>query len=184
MRAPWMYRFGAIALLFAGGLAVWVDATLSREWIAQTTNADKVFSGLSGGMAFIIAVLASAFGAIATNPLSWRILYMQSKRLAAISDTNERLLNLVGYGMLSLFILGGFIFVYGVDLISTYHKVQNFWLTVGIVFFGDLCFMLAVPLWMLSSTAKVAIEEFDSKISDARNGGSGRTVNTQSRRFE
>jgi hypothetical protein len=78
-----MYRFGAIALLFAGGLAVWVDATLSREWIAQTTNADKVFSGLSGGMAFIIAVLASAFGAIATNPLSWRILYMQSKRLAA-----------------------------------------------------------------------------------------------------
>jgi hypothetical protein len=177
-----MYRFGAIALLFAGGLAVWVDATLSREWIAQTTNADKVFPGLSGGMSFILATLASAFGAIATNPFSWQILYMQSKKLAAISDTNERILNLIGYGFLSLFILGGFIFVYGVDLVSTFHKVRNFWLTVGIVFFGDLCFMLAVPLWMLSSTAKVAIEEFDSKIGNARGGQ--RTVNTNGRRFE
>jgi hypothetical protein len=177
-----MYRFGAIALLFAGGLAVWVDASLSREWIAQTTNADQIWSGLSGGMAFILAALASAFGAVATNPVSWRILYMQSKRLAAISDTNERLLNLVGYGMLSLFILGGFIFVYGIDLISTYHKVKNFWLTVGIVFFGDLCFMLAVPLWMLSTTSKVAIEEFHNKMG-ATPGGQ-RTVNTQGRRFE
>ncbi len=183
MRAPWMYRFGAIALLFAGGLAIWVDASLSREWIANTTKADQVFPGLSGGMAFIIATLASAFGAIATNPVSWRILYMQSKRLAGINDTNERLLNLIGYGMLSLFILLGFIFVYGVDLISTYHRVQNFWLTVGIVFFGDLCFMCAVPLWMLSTTSKVAIDEFHEKMSKA-SGGTQRTVNTQGRRFE
>lgn len=182
MRAPWMYRFGAIALLFAGGLAVWVDASLSREWIATTTKADLVFPGLSGGMAFILATLASAFGAIATNPVSWRILYMQSKRLAAISDTNERILNLVGFGFLSLFILGGFIFVYGVDLISTYHKVKNFWVTVGIVFFGDLCFMLAVPLWMLSTTSQVAISEFYSKMGAAPGGQ--RTVNTQGRRFE
>ncbi len=70
MRAPWMYRFGAIALLFAGGLAVWVDASLSREWIwiAQTTNADQVWSGLSGGIAFMLpffnkwlAILVSSF---------------------------------------------------------------------------------------------------------------------------
>lgn len=182
MRAPWMYRFGAIALLFAGGLAVWVDASLSREWIATTTKADQVFPGLSGGMAFILATLASAFGAVATNPVSWRILYMQSKRLAAISDNNERILNLIGFGFLSLFILGGFIFVYGVDLISTYHKVQNFWVTVGIVFFGDLCFMLAVPLWMLSTTSEVAINEFYSKM--GANPGGQRTVNTQGRRFE
>lgn len=182
MRAPWMYRFGAIALLFAGGLAVWVDASLSREWIAQTTNADQVWPGLSGGVAFILAALASAFGAVATNPVSWRLLYMQSKKLAGITDTNERLLNLVGYGMLSLFILGGFIFIYGVDLISTYHKVKNFWLTVGIVFFGDLCFMLAVPLWMLSITSKVAIDEFHSRMGAVPGGQ--RTVNTSGRRFE
>jgi hypothetical protein len=35
---------------------------------------------------------------------------------------------------------------------------------VGIVFFGDLCFMLAVPLWMLSITSKVAIDEFHSRM--------------------
>ncbi len=181
MRAPWMYRFGAIALLFAAGLAIWVDASLSREWIANTTNADQVLPGLSTGIAFIIAVLASAFGAVATNPISWRILYMQSKRLAAISDSNERLLTLLGYGMLTLFIFGGFVFVYGVDLVSTYHKVNNFWLTVGIVFFGDLCLMLAVPLWMISNAAKVALEEFDHRIGNAR--GAARTVNTQGQRF-
>jgi hypothetical protein len=54
--------------------------------------------------------------------------------------------------------------------------------TVGIVFFGDLCFMLAVPLWMLSTTSQVAISEFYSKMGAAPGGQ--RTVNTQGRRFE
>jgi hypothetical protein len=47
-----MYRFGAIRLLFAGGLAVWVDAFLSRELSAMTytpgtkKTEDKVYRSM------------------------------------------------------------------------------------------------------------------------------------------
>ena len=181
MRSPWIYRVGAIALMFAAGLAIWVDASLSREWIATATNADQVMPGLSTGIAFIIATLASAFGAIATNPVSWRILFYQSKKVAAINDNHERLLNLLGYGFLVLFVFGGFAFVYGLDLISTYYKVKNIWLTVGIVFSGDLCLMLAVPLWQIGKAASATIRDFDNQIGMPRS--EPRTVNADGKRF-
>ena len=178
MRAPWMYRLGALLLLFAGGLAIWFDASFSRAWIAEVTGADKVMPGMSTGLAFILAVLASSFGAIATNPVSWRLLYLKSKRLAAITDAHERLLNILGNGVVALIILGGFVFVYGTNIISTQHQVKHFWLAVAIVFGSDLCFMLAVPLWLLSKASSIAIEEFHSTVE-----GGGRTVNTGARRF-
>ncbi|HBE17067.1 MAG TPA: hypothetical protein DDW51_05510 [Cyanobacteria bacterium UBA11367] len=183
MRSPWVYRAGAIALMFAAGLAIWVDASLSREWIASATSADKVMPNLSTGIAFIIAVLASAFGAIATNPVSWRILFYQSKKVASINDAHERLLNLLGYGMLMLFVFGGFIFIYGVDLVSTYHKVKNIWLTIGIVFSGDLCLMLAVPLWQIGKAADATIREFDNQIGMSSARGR-KTVDTHGERFQ
>jgi hypothetical protein len=130
-------------------------------------------------MAFILATLASAFGAVATNQDSWLFLYTQSRTIAAIADTNERLLRLVGNAIVSLIILGGFVTVYGLDLISTHATVKSWVLTFAIVFSSDLCFMLAVPLWLLSKGTKAKLDEIDAKLSG--HSGRTRTVNTSAK---
>ena len=62
MRSPWMYRFGAILLIFAGAMAISIDAKFSQQWISDMTGADTLMPGLAGKMAFILATLASAYG--------------------------------------------------------------------------------------------------------------------------
>lgn len=180
MRSPWMYRLGAFLLFFAGGLATWIDATLSKGWIENVTQADKTMPGLSMGMAFILATLANAFGAIATNSESWKFLYIKSKELAAIADPHERMLVIIGNGVVSLIVLVGFVFVYGTDIVSTQASVGNFWLAVSIVFGSDLCFMLAVPLWLMSKSAARAIARHEAGM---YNDSEPRTVNAKGRRF-
>ena len=176
MRSPWLYRFGALLLVFAGFMAISIDANFSRQWIADLTGADELMPGLATKMAFIMAVLASAFGAVATNQDSWLFLYTQSRAIAAIADENERLLRLIGNGIVTLIILVGFATVYAFDLISTHATVQSWILTFAIVFSSDLCFMLAVPLWLLAKGTKSKIDELNAKLSG--HTGHTKTVNT------
>lgn len=180
MRSPWMYRTGAILLVFAGGMAISIDAMFSQQWVAEVTGADQLMEGLSMKMAFIMATLASAFGAVITNQDSWLFLYAQSRSIAAIADENERLLRLIGNGVVTLIILVGFSTVYAFDLISTHATVKNWVLTFAIVFSSDLCFMMAVPLWLLSKGAKSKLDEIDAKLSGF--SGHTQTVNTSGRR--
>ena len=178
MRSPWVYRVGAILLFFVAGIAIWMDAKLSMEWIEKTTNANKIVPHGAMALAFVNSVLCSSFGAIATNPLSWRILFVQSKKLAAIGDGQERLLNMIGYGMLGFFIFVRFIFIYGLDLISTHAATKNWFMAAGIVFSSDFALMLAVPQWMMNKAASVAIADFDSRIGYAASSRSRKTVDT------
>lgn len=90
------------------------------------------------------------------------------------------MLVIIGNGVVSLIVLVGFVFVYGTDIVSTQASVGNFWLAVSIVFGSDLCFMLAVPLWLMSKSAARAIARHEAGM---YNDSEPRTVNAKGRRF-
>ncbi len=184
-RSHWLLRIGAILCYFGGGLATFIDAHLSRGWIASTTGGDKVIPGLSLGLAFIVAVLASGFGAIFTTPWSWKIIFMESKRIARISDKNERALTILGVAVIGVFMTIGLIGIYGVDIVSTQaqlvkaaKRASDAWVvSVMIVISSDICFLVANVLGFMSVASASQTKEF-------MDGFTTRTVGTKSRRVE
>ena len=174
MRTPWMYRVGSLLLLFAGGLAIWIDASYSFDWINDNIGTTE---SVSSGLAFILAVLASSFGALITNPQSWLLVFTQTKELAGIANENERLLNIFGFGLTALFLFAIFIAVYVINLVSNHAKTGNWFGAILICFASDAAFMLAMPLWFMAKSAKKTAEELNSVLE------SGATVNAKARRF-
>ncbi|HIK27966.1 MAG: hypothetical protein N3E45_17045 [Oscillatoriaceae bacterium SKW80] len=167
-RSHWLLRIGTLLCYFGGGLATFIDAHLSREWIASTTGADKVMPGLSLGLAFVVAVLASAFGAVFTTPWSWKIIFMESKRIARISNRNERSLTVLGVGVIGIFLTIGLIAIYGVDIVSTQAQIAKYakspseawFVALLIVFSSDVCFLLANILGFMSVASSHQTMEF------------------------
>jgi len=155
-RSFWLLRMGALLAYFAGGLAVWTDAKFSQQWIIATIHPDKIMPGLSIGMSFVLAVCVSSFGAIITAPYSWQIIYAQIQKVGAIGNKNERQLSLIGFILLSGFLMFSFIFTYTFNVLSTFKTTNNIWFSFAIVLAGDVCFLLANILWWMSSFAKSA----------------------------
>ena len=155
---------------FAGGIAVWIDAKFSQEWIAKFTNADAIMKDLSLLIAFTNAVIVSAFGAVVTAPYSWQIIFAQAQKVAGINNRNERGLFVLGYCLLGGFLLLAAAGVYALDLLSTYYSTKNIVLSIAIVFTGDVCFLLANVLGIMSQVGGLA-------------SGSNRTVDTSARRI-
>ena len=149
-RSTWLLKTGMFLCYFAGGIAIWIDAKFSQEWIAQFTNADRIMPDLSLLIAFTNAVIVSAFGAIVTAPYSWQIIFAQAQKVAGINNPNERGLFAFGYCLLGSFLLLAAAGVYGLDLLSTYHSTKNIALAIAIVFTGDVCFLLANVLGIMS----------------------------------
>lgn len=152
-RAGWLLRIGMFLCYFAGGIAVWVDAKFSHQWIRYHTNADRIMPDLSLIMAFLVAVIVSAFGAIITAPYSWQILFAQAQKVAGISNRNERGLFLLGYCLLAGFLLlaaGG---TYALDLLSVFDSTKNIALAIAIVFAADVCFLLANVLGVMAQVS-------------------------------
>lgn len=170
-RSSWLLRIGMFLCYFAGGLATWIDAKFSQEWIAKFTNADAIMDDLSLLIAFTNAVIASAFGAIVTAPYSWQIIFAQAQKVAGINNRNERGLFVLGYSLLGGFLLIAAAGVYTLDLLSTYYSTKNIALAIAIVFTGDVCFLLANVLGIMSQVGSIG------------SGASGRTVDTTARRI-
>jgi hypothetical protein len=171
-RAGWLLRIGMFLCYFAGGVAIWIDAKFSHEWIARYTLADKLMPDLSLIMAFVVAVVVSAFGAIITAPYSWQILFAQAQKVAGINNPNERGLFMLGYCLLSGFLLLSAAGVYALDLLSTYFATKNFALAIAIVFAGDVCFLLANVLGVMARVSLISA-----------GGSGGRTVDATARRI-
>lgn len=179
MRSPWIYRAGALALLFAGGLAIFIDASYSYDWIAKNIGTSQ---SVSQALSFILATLASSFGGLITNPESWKLVFSNTKELATIDSPNERLLTLVGYGMTVTFLVLIFTSVYMLNLVSNYAKTNSWFAAILICFSSDACLMLAMPLWFLSKASKKKSDELESRLGDSSYGET-KTVNANSRRF-
>lgn len=178
MRSPWMYRAGALSLLFAGGLAIWIDAGYSYDWINANIGTSE---SVSTGLAFILAVLASSFGALVTNPQSWLLVFAQTKELAGISNENERLLTLMGFGITALFLFVIFMAVYVINLFSNYQKTNSWMGAIMICFASDAAFMMAMPLWFMAKAARKKAQELEDALGD--NSTQRKTVNTKARKF-
>jgi hypothetical protein len=153
-RSSWLLRIGMFLCYFAGAIAVWIDAKFSQEWIAKFTNADAIMKDLSLLIAFTNAVIVSAFGAVVTAPYSWQIIFAQAQKVAGINNRNERGLFVLGYCLLGGFLLLAAAGVYALDLLSTYHSTKNLFLAIAIVFTGDVCFLLANVLGIMSQVGK------------------------------
>ena len=121
-------------------------------------------------MAFVVSVVVSAFGAIVTAPYSWQILFAQVQKVAGINNPNERGLFTLGYALLSGFLLLSATGVYALDLLSTFYATKNIALAIAIVFAGDVCFLLANVLGMMSRVSLLS-------------NGAGRTVDASARRI-
>lgn len=167
-RSHILLGIGSWLCYFGGGLAMFIDAHLSRQWLADTTGADKIIPNLSLALAFIVAVLASGFGAVFTAPFSWKIIFMESKRIAAINNRHERLLTLLGVAVVGTFMSIGLVAVYGIDIISTQAQVKNWYLAATIVFSSDICFVLANLLGFMSLTAREQALEFTGSFGTTR----------------
>lgn len=167
MRTPWMYKMGAILLLFAAGLAVFIDAHYSYDWVRQHI---AVNDQIATGLCFILAVLASSFGALLTNASSWLILFAHTIDSANIDNPHQRLLNQLGYGIVSLFLAVIFIAVYAINLLSNAHKTGNWFAAILICFASDAALMLSGPLWTMAKASKVRGQQLDVMI-----GGQSRT---------
>lgn len=152
-RASWLLRIGMFSCYFAGGLAIWVDSKFSLEWIKVTTNSERVMPGLGVILAFIIAVIASSFGAILTAPYSWQFLFIQSQKIAGVKSINERGLYALGYVLLSAFLISVAVTTYAVDILSTYDATKNYATAICIVLASDACFLLANVLGMMSKAS-------------------------------
>lgn len=176
MRSPWMYRAGALMLLFAGGLAIWIDAGYSYDWIAKNIGTSHE---ISMGLAFILAVLASSFGALVTNPQSWLLVFSHTRELAGIYNEYERLLTVMGYGLTALFLFAIFMAVYVINLVSNHAKTGNWFGAILICFASDAAFMLAMPVWFMSKAARRKAEELDAAFSGGHS--QARTVNAKAR---
>lgn len=184
-RSHWLLRIGTILCYFGGGLATFIDAHLSKGWIASSTGADKVIPGLSLGLAFIVAVLASGFGAIFTTPWSWKIIFMESKRIARIPNRNERALTIIGVVVILVFLTLGLIAIYGVDIVSTQAQIaanakspyQAWFIALVIVFSSDICFLVANILGFMSVASAHQSGEFMDSFRT-------RTVGTKARAVE
>jgi Mn2+/Fe2+ NRAMP family transporter len=147
--------------------------------LADMESAWGIMPGLSISIAFIMAVCVSSFGAIVTAPYSWQIIYGQSQRLASIGNKNERLLTVLGFMLLSGFLLAAFVASYTFDIISTNYATKNMMLAVAIVCSGDICFLLANILWIMSQFAKVSQGEMTASASYGR-----QTVSDSNGRFK
>ncbi|NEP03081.1 MAG: hypothetical protein F6K58_31440 [Symploca sp. SIO2E9] len=158
MRTPWMYRAGALLALFAGFVAVSVDASFSLDWIKLNIPTDGDTEKL---LAFVLCVLASSFGALVTNPQSWALLFTGTQALARIRDENQRLLTMFGSGLTVLFMFAIFVAVYGTDLLSNYSQTGSWFASVFICFASDACFMMVPFLWNLSRAASLRIQELE-----------------------
>ncbi|NET08262.1 MAG: hypothetical protein F6K09_00965 [Merismopedia sp. SIO2A8] len=158
MRTPWMYRAGALFALFAGLVAVSVDASFSLDWIQLNIPTDSDTEKL---LAFVLCVLASSFGALVTNPQSWALLFTGTQALARIQDENQRLLTMLGSGLTVLFMFAIFVAVYGTDLISNYSQTGSWFASVFICFASDACFMMVPFLWNLGRAATLRIQELE-----------------------
>lgn len=167
MRAPWMYRMGAILLLFAAGLAMVIDSQYSYDWVRQRI---AVNDQIAAGLCFILAVLASSFGALLTNASSWLILFAHTIDSANIDNPHQRLLNQIGYGLTALFLAIIFIAVYAIDLLSNAHKTGNWFAAILICFASDAALMLSGPLWTMAKASKARGQQLDVMI-----GGQSRT---------
>lgn len=179
-RSHLLLRIGCILCYFGGGLALFIDAHLSRQWLASVTRADAIIDGLSLALSFIIAVLASGFGAIFTAPFSWKIVFHESKRIAGIGNRHERLLTLLGIAIVGCFMSIGLIAVYGIDIVSTQAQVNNWYLALTIVFSSDICFVLANILGFMSLAAKAQAVDLTGSLMGGRTVRD--TVNTSTRR--
>lgn len=168
-RSSWLLRIGMFLCYFAGAIAVLIDAKFSQEWIARFTNADAIMKDLSLLIAFTNAVIVSAFGAVVTAPYSWQIIFAQAQKVAGINNRNERGLFVLGYCLLGGFLLLAAACVYALDLLSTYYSTKNLFLAIAIVFTGDVCFLLANVLGIMSQVGGLT-------------HSSTRTVDTSSKR--
>ncbi len=101
-------------------------------------------------IAFTNAVIVSAFGAVVTAPYSWQIIFAQAQKVAGINNRNERGLFVLGYCLLGGFLLLAAAGVYALDLLSTYYSTKNIFLAIAIIFTGDVCFLLANVLGIMS----------------------------------
>jgi hypothetical protein len=77
----------------------------------------------------------------------------------------------LGYSLLSGFLLVAAAGVYTLDLLSTYYSTKNIALAIAIVFTDDVCFLLANVLGIMSQVGSIS------------SGGAGRTVDTSARRI-
>ncbi len=164
-RSHILLSIGCLLCYFGGGLALFIDAHLSRQWLATVTKADTILPNLSLALAFIVAVLASGFGAVFTAPFSWKIIFMESKRIAKITNKHERLLTLLGVAVVGSFMSIGLVAVYGIDIISTQAQVKNLYLAMTIVFSSDICFVLANILGFMALSARAQAMELTTTLS-------------------
>lgn len=119
-------------------------------------------------IAFINAVVVSSFGAIVTAPYSWQIVFAQTQKIAGIHNRNERGLFVLGYGLLSGFLLLSAAGSYAFDLFSTYQRAKSLPLAIAIVFAGDVCFLLANVLGVMSRVSWMMGGEQSRTTVDAR----------------
>jgi|GEM_PF-4494230 len=129
-----------------GMAMVWYDTGLSRGWIAHNFHLDKLFWNFSWIFAFTSAIVVLSFGAIITFPYSWHFVVTGGRRLAAVGDDTERKFYIGGICLLVAFLAANLWFFYEIDILSTYEKTHNWYITTAIVFAPDLLFLLANAL--------------------------------------
>lgn len=173
MRAPWMYRMGAILLFFGAGVATCIDAHYSYDWVRQHI---AVYQWVATGLCFVLAVLASAFGALLTNFTSWLILFAHAIDLANIDDPHQRLLVQIGQGLTGLFLAMIFIAVYAINLLSNAYKTGNWFAAIFICFASDASLMLAGPLWRMAKGSKARGQVLDVMLGGQSRPRSHKTV--------
>lgn len=173
MRAPWMYRAGAIMLLFSAGIAMVIDAHYSYDWVIEHV---AINSQIAIGLCFVLAVLASSLGALLTNASSWLILFAHTIDSANIQNPYQRLLNTFGYGTMVLFLGMMFIVVYAINLLSNAHRTGNWFAAILICFASDGALMLVGPLWTMSKGSKARGQHLDAMLGGQSRARSHKTI--------